>query len=757
MDKKTPKGATEFEPPKYLASLIAAINDGAKAAQGGALVFMLVGIYLLATAFSSSDEDLLLGKTVTISQIGASLPVSFSFAIAPLVFVFLHVYTLVRYDMLAANVRQFLRELRNSVRQEPDRERCRQLLANVEFVAALTIPRGSTLYSRIWPSLFFGIVALFPVAVLLLVQINALRYQSDMIVWVQRAWLALDLAVLTWFFVRDPFHVGETKDLLNRRRAVRGGLLFGAPALVLLLNFAWLGPASPEADPALVRYDPRSERWKVHGPPSFADVVRQPLDILACRGLNWGCRYLRVDRRTLVDHVWDAKAMADLHSTGAEPAKALAGIEGVVLRGRSLRFAVLDASRLYAADLVGADLRGASLEKSNLLGATLSYTILDGADLRLAQLQGADLSLAHLRGANLTGAQLQGARLPVALLQGADLTKAQLQGADLSGAQLMGADLSGAQLQRADLRSAVCKGADLRNAQLQGANLTGAWLLGADLTWAQLQGADLTEAQLQGADLSVVGLQGALLIGAHLEGADLHNAQLQGAGLSLAHLQGADLTEAQLQGANLHVARLWHLHSTKPADFSLADVRDADFHTALTESERDFLRKERDFLRKRRESLDPLLPSGRIKVEAEKRLEPLLAAGGEVVGGGFDFVASRERPVLVSASTEPALARHSDWLITEPTAAYTEALNDYLASELASTDPAIAEGIARILSRDIRYDIPGGARARAVPIACRLLSETKAGRIKLAQSVVDELSPDLKKAKQDCPAVAQAP
>src|SRR5690349_24785260 len=101
-----------FEPPKYITSLIAAINDGAKAAQGGAFLFLLVGLYLLATAFSASDEDLLLGRTVTISQIGASLPASFSFAIAPFVFVFLHSYTLIRYDMLAGNVRAYLRELR---------------------------------------------------------------------------------------------------------------------------------------------------------------------------------------------------------------------------------------------------------------------------------------------------------------------------------------------------------------------------------------------------------------------------------------------------------------------------------------------------------------------------------------------------------------------------------------------------------------------------------------------------------------------
>jgi hypothetical protein len=62
------RGCTDgFEPPKYLTSLIAAVNDGAKTAQSGALAFALVGVYLLATAFSASDEDLLRGRTVAIS------------------------------------------------------------------------------------------------------------------------------------------------------------------------------------------------------------------------------------------------------------------------------------------------------------------------------------------------------------------------------------------------------------------------------------------------------------------------------------------------------------------------------------------------------------------------------------------------------------------------------------------------------------------------------------------------------------------
>jgi hypothetical protein len=136
-----------FEPPKCLTSLIAAANEGAKSAQTGALAFTLVGLLLLATAFSTTDEDLLLEHTLSISQIGVQVPVVFSFAIAPTVFLFLHAYTLIRYDMLDANLRQFRTDLQVSISREADRERSRQLLTNVEFVQVRTAPHGSSLYS----------------------------------------------------------------------------------------------------------------------------------------------------------------------------------------------------------------------------------------------------------------------------------------------------------------------------------------------------------------------------------------------------------------------------------------------------------------------------------------------------------------------------------------------------------------------------------------------------------------------------------
>ena len=75
-----------FEPPKYITSLIAAVNDGAKSAQLGALAFAAIGLFLLATAFSATDEDLLLNRALTISQLGGTaVPVVFAFGLAPAV------------------------------------------------------------------------------------------------------------------------------------------------------------------------------------------------------------------------------------------------------------------------------------------------------------------------------------------------------------------------------------------------------------------------------------------------------------------------------------------------------------------------------------------------------------------------------------------------------------------------------------------------------------------------------------------------
>jgi uncharacterized protein YjbI with pentapeptide repeats len=544
---------------------------------------------LLATAFSASDEDLLRGRTVAISQIGASLPISFTFAIAPFVFVFLHIYTLARYDMLAANVRQFLAELAQWVPLGTNRERCRQLLANVEFILALVAPPCSRLYSWVWRWLFRVVIVAFPIFVLLLVQINALRYQSELITWVQRTWLFADLGALIWFFYRNRLRAPEVRRERTLRRVGRwasvlwlraivtggpvyrkvlerfcppadailgwmrrsgsllrtrvaplgrfvyctgqGGLrlatekinrsieqwghrvgtlvavlgrtvlewlglaakrirgpierwarLLWLPAAVIALNLVYLNVVPPNADPAFVRSSALPEAtWGY-----LTRALHQPLDVVLCPLLKWGCRYLTVDHRTLIGHVWKAEAIAELRAGQGDLDKLLAKIEGVYLRGRSLRFANLNESRLYAVDMIDADLSGATLVRTQAQGARGWRADLSGADLSGANLSKADLNGALLSHANLSAADLSGANLFATYIGALSAEEFYLHVHLLQPTN----ELHGWRLM-------AWPPPNLPAAQLAGANLSGAHLTFADLTET-----DLYHVNLSGADLS---------------------------------------------------------------------------------------------------------------------------------------------------------------------------------------------------------------------------------------------------------------
>jgi hypothetical protein len=375
-----------FEPPKYITSLIASVNNGAKSAQLGALAFTAIGLFLLATAFSATDEDLLLNRALTISQLGGTaVPVVFAFGLAPAVFVATHFYTLIRYDMLTGNMRRFVGDLAATVPIEADRDRCRQLLANVEFVNALAMPKGSRASSWMFDWTVRVLLAVFPVAVLLLVQLQSLRLQSEWVNWTHHVCIFTDLVLLVWFFGRLR---GDDSWHFWRAPIWRKVALCWMPAAVLAVDLLWLevpGPASRTVGQDLAHYLGQYPK----APASFMERVGwwvsfQPIDLLLCTPGAWGCRFLTVAHRTIVAKVWDAATFVALRAGADVDAKHRASFEVASLRNRTLRFADLTASELFAGDLTGADLPQ----------ARLSY----------AQLQGAHLTGAHLTGADLTGA-----------------------------------------------------------------------------------------------------------------------------------------------------------------------------------------------------------------------------------------------------------------------------------------------------------------------------------------------------------------
>jgi hypothetical protein len=379
-----------FKPPKYIASLIAAVNDGAKSAQLGALAFTAIGLFLLATAFSATDEDLLLNRALTISQLGgAAVPVVFAFGLAPAVFVAVHFYTLIRYDMLAGNIRRLVGDLATMVRSEADRDRCRQLLANVEFVNALAMPKWSRASSWMFDWTVRALLAGFPVLVLLIVQLQSLRLQSEWVIWTHHVCIFADIALLVWFFGRLR---GDHSWHFWRAPIRRKVALCWLPAAVLAVDLLWL--EVPGVDSETVG------KQDFVGDQPWASLF-QPVDLLLCAPGAWGCRFLTVASRTIVGKVWDTATFVALRAGADVDEKHRASFEAASLERRSLRFADLTQSELFGADLTGADLYRAELRGANLKGANLEVAYLTSAYLRAAKLTGANLFAAELVLANL--------------------------------------------------------------------------------------------------------------------------------------------------------------------------------------------------------------------------------------------------------------------------------------------------------------------------------------------------------------------
>lgn len=503
-----------FEPPKYISSLIAAINDGAKAAQTVALGFAAVALYLVVTALSTSDEDLFFHRVTLISQIGAQVPVVGAFYVAPWVLLALHVFALNRYEMLAANISRFNAELELQVKRPLDRERCRQLLANVEYVQQLAAPPGTPLHSRLWALVFWSLMVALPVVAIVLTQVSALRYQDELGNWTERAALALDLLVLGRFYARrrelagePPFGsvpasdappVAERKPAAPRNpewRLYRRPWLLRLvlPALLILaLDFAWINVPGPDehdwevresdfrselSDLFAVLTNPLSEaaaggnnldrpgpqitKWQALRYIGYfaLRVVGQPLDTLVCpvRRQGTGCRFLTMTGRTIIAKTWDDKAIQTM-ANAFRVGESTDPFPNIPTDGtQTQRLQLLASNPIEPINLLGRTLRFARLDKTFMFGAILDLADLRGADFSNSILAGVQLDSANMQGTRFSMANLAKASIRSLYLQGAILTSADLEAANLKDANLDGADLSGANLFNANLQGAKLK------------------------------------------------------------------------------------------------------------------------------------------------------------------------------------------------------------------------------------------------------------------------------------------------------------
>lgn len=509
------------------------INDTARMARTSLSLVLLVALYLGLTLVASTDENLLLNGQVTLPQAGVGISVAQSYLFAPPIFFYLHIQLLFLLGVLARKVRTFetalkkefpdafLPSLQNKI--EAKREECWEWLSAFAFVQLFRRTPGMPHVLKLGAGTlaWFGIEAV-PLALLFVIDISFVRYQSAGITWSHHCIFILDLVSIIIFnrlvfrrrdriwgsasdSVAVPGNVGVPPAFgMGQRPAILGGICRLIPFRIWRKHLRGL---------SAIRLN-----WRILV--RSAKVMPAWLWISARGTIAMGMVFLLIyaahpphfNPRTVED---------DQKSIWRENQK----------REREKKRTFLQAVRDYRENPLdagpcrwwGFGCRYLDVRNKWLLGARPEGSVDQISDEITPETFG-DIRRFHLGSRrfhlgspDLTRRRLRFARFGSVYLQSVDLREAELQGADLEGAQLQGADLREAQLQ----------GADLRGAQLQGVNLHG----------AQLQGAYLWEAQLQGADLE----------GAQLQGAHLWEAQLQGTYLREAQLRGTDLTGAELQ------------------------------------------------------------------------------------------------------------------------------------------------------------------------------------------------------------------
>ncbi len=490
--------------------LLHAVNESAHAVRNGWVFFLALTAFFFVTVAGVTHKDLLLNSPVAlpILQIGIALKRFFLFA--PLILVLVHFAVLLQYAMLARKTRalhSFLQE-----KEKPGVFRTHPLrleLSSYFFVQAMAGPTRSPLLAAFLTSMSWLTLGLFPIALLLFIQIAFLPFHDPVITWAHRIYLVADFMIILsiGIFTRFP-DKGFWAALWGyfRRHSVMFILTFTGWLAALAFSFGvatipgyWMekrvmaiaGPLGWNTGVPYIHEtldDTNSAAQRARQQQASQKIVRQAFwptaylfegvpDRISGKATSWFSRNILVTDMDLVPYVDKDRENANEVS--------------LHLRGRDLTYAYFDRSDLHRADLTGAKLNYASMNETNLSRARMRSADLTGVNLERANLAHADLSLAKIYNANLKQTRMQCANLYFATIVGSDLSNAKLSGSNLHYASVQASNLRQTNLQGANIIFASLQVSDLLKANLQGANLSGADLTGTDLSEALLQGADM--------------------------------------------------------------------------------------------------------------------------------------------------------------------------------------------------------------------------------------------------------------------------
>lgn len=451
-------------------ALIASINDAAVYCRTLWATFITYLATLFILVSGTTQDDLLREAPVKMPFFELGVPLRLFFIIAPLLLLLLHLNLLMKFNDLRTRIYDLRKDFSDDEAQRLLRPR---LLAfdYALLVGRLVADPAERWFQRVTTNMT---VFVFPILLLLYVEMQFLPFHSAAITWTHRAILLIDfiliLIIHIWFGMAP--HRSVKLLALHALWPLLPSALLAAGVAIFIVAFPgepvdilWRSDVAGR-DPA-ERYGisrtlnlPGRPYWAKDPPPEIVAAFEQ---IQANQSNTKPAAADDPDTLAL----GDAQLTADLRY----------GVP-INLNGRDLSYANLSGSALRSAGLAGTSLKGADLARTSLTGADMS-----GADLSGADLSGAEMVGVSLKGSSLTAADFSYADLRVADLSGSSATAVSFEGASLDFADLSAikdaaaamfdnAHMVGTRLDHSRLFAAHFRQSDVFGATFTGSNLT---------------------------------------------------------------------------------------------------------------------------------------------------------------------------------------------------------------------------------------------------------------------------------------------
>ena len=170
--------------------------------------YLLFGLYLLVTAGTATNKQLLLAEPIKLPALGTEVPLVSFFVLSPIFFVLLHFYVLLQTLLLGRTARAYDDALNRTLKKPEENEIFRERLANTIFAQIFS---GAPRERKGWVGRVLRGIAWFtlvgsPILVLLTFQLAFLPYHSHEVTWVHRLLIFTEvvMALTLWPVVINP-------------------------------------------------------------------------------------------------------------------------------------------------------------------------------------------------------------------------------------------------------------------------------------------------------------------------------------------------------------------------------------------------------------------------------------------------------------------------------------------------------------------------------------------------------------------------